>query len=340
MLQINNTTPFTAAIMPLVDADGIDTVFTVVKATFRLGPILALAEEQLPITRVDQYYGKPDATSIRAASDVSLEKPGTDIVLVGNAWAPGGQPTWRMDVQLAVGPVQRTVSVFGDRVWDMSRGVATAAWVAPFLTMPLTWERAFGGADETNEGPIVDARNPVGVGFHASGGRRALEGLPLPNVEDPASLISSLSDTPSPAGLAPVAPSWLSRRRYAGSYDAVWQKERAPFLPTDFDHRFCQIAPQGLFTTTPLLGGEAVDVRGATPGGHLACVLPNIRVAAQYELTDRLEKRLARLDTVVIAPDAGILTLVWRAALPCDKKTLTVREVTVDATAPNAAHVA
>jgi len=340
MLQINNTTPFTAAIMPLVDADGIDAVFTVVKATFRLGRTLTPVEKQLPITRVDEYYGKPEATSIRAASDVSLEKPGTDVVLVGSAWAPGGQPTWRMDVQLSVGPVEKTVTVFGDRVWDMSRGVATAAWVAPFLTMPLTWERAFGGADETDEGLVVDARNPVGVGFHAPGGRRALGGMALPNIEEPAALITSVGDAPSPAGLAPVAPSWLPRRRYAGTYDAAWQKSRAPFLPADFHHRFCQVAPPGLFTATPLLGGEAVDVRGATPDGDLAFVLPNIRVTARYELADRLETRAARLDTVVIAPDTGLLSLVWRAALTCDKKTLTVREVTVDATDTNAAHVA
>jgi hypothetical protein len=37
----------------------------------------------------------------------------------------------------------------------------------------------------------------------------------------------------------------------------------------------------------------------------------------------------ARLDTVLIAPDAGTLSLVWRAALRCDKKMLSVREVSV-----------
>jgi hypothetical protein len=40
--------------------------------------------------------------------------------------------------------------------------------------------------------------------------------------------------------------------------------------------------------------------------------------------------RPAALDTVLIEPDAARVSLVWRAALECDKKVLQTREVVVD----------
>src|SRR5690349_10693658 len=139
MLQLNNTTPFAAMPMLFPDAEGIDTMFAVVKGTFVIGDQLALAEEQLPVTLADVHRGDPTKTSIRTPSDVSLQKPGTDVVLIGSAWAPGGQPTWQTDVSVSVGPLSRAVRVFGDRVWRAGVG-ASSEWVAPFVQMPLVWE--------------------------------------------------------------------------------------------------------------------------------------------------------------------------------------------------------
>lgn len=327
MLQLKNRTPFAAAILPLADAEGVDTLVAVVKATFALGgERLELAEEQLPVTMADEHYGEPPTSSIRRPSDVCLGKPATDVVLLGSAWAPGARPTWHMDVSVSAGPVAKSIRVFADRVWDGS-AVAAVSWVEPFVRMPLVWERAFGGTDTTERGPAADARNPVGRGFRAPGSATPVHGLPLPNLEDPGALITSPRDAPTPAGLAPLGPHWEPRRSFAGTYDEGWQRTRAPFLPADFSPRFFQIAPPGLIGSGHFRGGELVDVRGATPGGLLQFHLPTVNVHVSYKLRRGVETRPGVLDTILLEPDENRLGMVWRAALPCDKQLLKVEHV-------------
>jgi len=327
MLQLKNGTPFKASLMLLPDVDGIDTVYAVVKGTFTLGSRLTLADEQVPVVLADQHHADPAGSSIKVASDVCLGKQHTDVVLLGSACAPAERPVWHMDVSLAVGSVRKAVRVFGDRVWDARTGVATIAHLTPFVRMPLTWERAYGGMDETEQGPAGHPRNPVGTGFRARGGTKPIAGTPVPNVEDPAALITSPADAPAPAGFAAVAPHWEPRRSYAGTYDDAWQAERAPYLPKDFDPRFFQLAPPGLVAAGHLQGDETVELRGLTPNGLLHFALPLLGIRVVYRLDASTQERAGVLDTVVVEPDTGRLVMVWRAALRCDKKALAVREV-------------
>jgi hypothetical protein len=329
MLQLNNTTPFEAAIMLLPDLEGVNTVFAVVKATLDVGEALTVAEKPVPVVLTDKHHGEPATSSIRVPSDVCLGKPATDVLLLGSAWAPNGRPAWQADVSLSAGPVSKTVRVFGDRVWESGAAGTTMAWVTPFERMPLIWERAYGGADQTDKGPTADPRNPVGAGFRVRGGAKPLAGSPLPNLEDPAALISSPSDAPAPAAFAPVAAHWEPRKSYAGTYDAAWQQHRAPYLPADFDPRFFQLAPLGLTVPGHLRGGEVIDVRGATPNGWLRVALPTWSVQVTFRLPGGPQERPAVLDTVIVEPEVPRVVLVWRAALRCDKKALKVDEVHV-----------
>jgi hypothetical protein len=197
--------------------------------------------------------------------------------------------------------------------------------------MPLVWERAYGGSDIGEKGLVADWRNPVGVGFRAKGSSKSTTGSPIANIEDPGTLISSATQTPSPAGFGPVPAHWLPRRKYAGTYDEQWERDRAPYLPDDFDPRFCQIAPLGLVMPGMLQGGEIVELRGVTPSGFARFALPSISIEAQYHLPNKTETRPASMDTVIIEPDNARLVLVWRTALPCDKQALKVREVEINA---------
>lgn len=327
MLQLKNDTPFAASVALLPDATGIDTLYTVVKGTFTVGRSVGLADEQIPVSFADQHHGDPAASSVRVPSDLCLGKPGTDVVLIGSAWAPGGKPTWSSDVSLTAGTVAKTVRVFGDRVWDSGPGGSSVRYVTPFDRLPLVWERAFGGSDETDRGPVLEPRNPVGCGFRAPRSTRPVAGLPLPNLEDPAALITSPSDTPQPSCFAPIASHWEPRRSFAGTYDEAWQNSRSPYLPADFDARFFQIAPFGLTASAYFQGGEWIDVRGATPDGALQFQIPALRLKITYRLDSGEEKRPAVLDTVIVEPDATRLTLVWRASFQCDKKALRTKEV-------------
>jgi len=327
VLQFKNGTPFQGTIYLIPDADGIDSLFTIVKATFALGEKLSIVEKQVPVILADAYHGEPGKTSIKQASDISLVKPGTDVLLLGSAHAPEGRATTQMDVSLAAGPLRKTIRVFGDRAWErsgMGHGISSPA---PFETMPLVWERAFGGMDRKGSEPRAEARNPVGTGYRARDGEKPLDGLPLPNLEDPGESIGAWKQTPAPAGFAPICAHWQPRQEYVGTYDEQWMKQRAPYLPKDFDARFCQLAPPGLVAPGYLEAGTPVEVRGATPSGLLRLQLPPVRVEVTYLLDGAPHVRPANLDTVLIEPDENRLVLVWRAVMQCDKKALRVNEV-------------
>lgn len=330
MLQLKNQTPFKASLMLLPDRSGVDCVVTVVKATFAIGDSLEVASDQVDLVLADQYFGEPATTSVRVPSDVSIEKAGTDVLVLGHAWSPDGALAWQMDASVKVGPLTKSIRIFGDRVWESSGSVARISWVAPFSRMPLVWERSFGGTDVTERGPIAESRNPAGIGFRVPNGAKPLNGLPLPNIEAPDALIGAWTDTPMPACFAPVAPHWMPRRSFAGTYDEDWENNRSPFLPVDFDPQFCQVAPLGLSAIPHLHGGEIAELRGLTPDGMLRFTLPSLTVGIVHRLDRGVELRPARLDTVVIEPDAKRLVAVWRAVYQCDKRVRRVREVEID----------
>jgi hypothetical protein len=332
MLQLTNTTGLAATIFAAPNPDGVDSLYTIIKGTFALDKLDAsgvptTAAEQVPPVLADEYHGEPGKSSVRVPSDLALIKPSTDVVLIGTANAPHGRATPWMDVSLAAGPLRKTVRVFGDRFWRSGDPTPPL----PFERMPLVWERAYGGIDSAKGEARGEPRNPVGAGFRASDGEKPVEGLQLPNLEDPGAPISSWKDRPGPVAFAPLSAHWEPRKSYAGTYDEAWQKNRAPYLPKDFNPRFFQFAPEGLIAPGYLKGGEVVDVAGVTPGGRLAFRLPTARLRVEYKLDGTSESPPLNLDTVLIEPDLARVILVWRAVLVCDKKLLKVQEISAQA---------
>ena len=326
MLQLRNESPFSATILLLPDPDGVTSIYTVIKATFSIGAVIDLADEQVPIAMEPEYYGDPAASSLKVAPDVSLMKPGTDVLLVGHAYAPDGRSTSQMDVTLSVGTVEKTVRVFGDRYWG--RDVEMASRPAPFDQMPLVWERAFGGHQQVGDDYFAEIRNPVGLGFIER--REAHEGEEwLPNLEDPSQLLGQRKQRPAPACFAPIAAHWEPRRTFAGTYDEQWQRERAPYLPSDFDPRFFQLAPSDLVVDDYLQGGESVVVRGAHRDGDFRFVLPEVDLEVTYTTAFDPPTQPVVLDSVLIEPDLDRVQVVWRTVLPCDKRALQVDEVRI-----------
>jgi hypothetical protein len=329
MLQFSNQTPFKGSIFLLQDPDGIDCVLTAVKGTFTMGERIAPADEQQPLTVEQNFHGDPAQSSIKTPSDVSFLKPGTDVLLMGQAHAPGGRPTTWMDVGLAVGPVRKVVRVFGDRTWQSNGATYSISEPEPFETMPLIWERAFGGVDRTRQPAQAEVRNPSGTGFRSSDVEASVAGVRLPNLEDPARPITAWNQRPAPTCFAPICAHWEPRRSYAGTYDEAWQARRAPYLPKDFDLRFLQLAPPGLVVPGYLKGGEPGELHGVTRSGLVRFRLPAVNLKVTYHLDGVAQERPTHLDTVMIEPEQARLTLVWRAVLSCDKKALRVKEVEV-----------
>lgn len=334
MLQVVNHTPFAASLSVFPDPSGVETAYAVVKATFSIGaegPVPA--QPQVPLLAADVFWGDPVTTSLRAAGDFALLKPGTDVLLVGRAIAPG--PDTRVaDVSLSVGHLVRTVRIFGDRHWQKSGGSWRPSTPQPWERMPLRWELAFGGIGqaEGEQVPDHEPRNPVGRGFVA----RKLsptEGQPLPNLEDPTALLQSPQDRPTPVCFAPIAPTWQPRRAFAGTYDEAWTKGRAPYLPLDFDPRYFHVAPPGLIAPGHLQGNEPVRLAGFSLGEPLAFALPACGLQVTFDFNGASMPQTPKLETLLFEPDAGRFQMLWRCALAVDKKLLKLKQIVVSSSA-------
>lgn len=151
--------------------------------------------------------------------------------------------------------------------------------------------------------------------------------MKLPNLEDPAQFISKPGDQPPPAGFGSISPAWEPRKSFAGTYDEVWQKKRAPYLPNDFNPRFFNMAHPDMVCRGYLKGGEPVEVINASPNGPLKFKLPICQFGMAVRVAGKAEKPPLHLETVLIEPSAATLCMTWRAALVCDKKSLKVEQI-------------
>jgi hypothetical protein len=333
MLQIDNQTPFYAVMSVLPNREAVDTLYVIVKATLALRPRLSLAPVQIPVTLADEYHADPADSSLKLVSELHVGKPGTDVLLVGRAWAPEGHPVAQSWVRLAVAEREKTLRVWGDRTWK-DDGTSTAP--EPFEAMPLVWERAFGGMQKLPERILAEERNPVGVGFAGQRTAAELRGHPVPNLEDPATPLEQLGQLSTPACFAPGAPHWLPRRAFAGTYDDRWQRTRAPYLPTDFDPRFLMCGAAEMAFDRYLQGNEPVEVRGAAPDGPVSFILPAAHLDVEVRIGGASERPPANLETILLEPDENRLCLTWRASLPCDRRVLKIEKVTVTRRRPGA----
>lgn len=328
-MHLENQSPLSAERLCFVDGAGDEHLVVVIKGTWHVADgALSLAQEQVPVRSVAAYSGEPGKSSLVYPSDAVPAKPATDCLLVGQVHAPS-RDTTQLAVRFAVGPVARTLAVFGERRWVRDGGDWLITRPRPFLTMPLVYELAFGGGDSSGEVPEHCPANPVGVGFLASKSRQQPSGGLLPNLEDPDRLVAEPHDRPPPAGFGPIAPGWAPRAAYAGTYDAGWLADRAPLLPDDFDPRFYCSAPPGLAATPHLAGNERVTVDGVTRSGRLRFHLPGVQPRVVVRVGLSRQALTPRLDTLIVEPDLARVQLVWRAALEVTERLYDVRWIRV-----------
>lgn len=315
--DIVNRTVFDFQPLPLSNENGQPLMCAVVKATLSLASGRFDPELQMSILPEGECRGDPLTSSYVYEPEVAFTKHTTDVVLIGHAFS-NNRNTRSCDVVLRVGDdLEKTVRVFGDRVWKKRLGIVDMTNPEPFEKIPLTYERAFGGWDAAEPDPMTsrfEPRNPVGVGFKR---KEWEEGMPLPNLEDPKRPLKMYGDTPPPAGFGFISPNWQPRAQYAGTYDEKWEKERAPLLPEDFDLRFFNAASPGLIAPEYLKGNEPVFIENASPNGTLSFNLPGVQPPKIcVQLRGREDAHLqTNLDTVIINTDENLLLMLWRTNL-------------------------
>lgn len=330
MLEVRNHTPLTATLIPGMDKNGSDYAVVVMKGKFKIIPgqkRLIFSDEPVEIFQQDKYYGEPDKTSVRYESDAVLFKKSTDIVVNGHVYAPNNRMTYSVDASVQAGNQTKLCRIFGDRLWEKSsKSVMTLipGQPQPFDRMPMLYELAFGGVDATcddEKTPEFSEYNPIGKGF--IGTKNSLkEGFPLPNIEDPRSMIQKWDDRPIPAGFGYIGRSWKPRVSYAGTYDDQWKKTRMPLLPTNFDERYFNGAHPDLIPDKYLNNGEQITLTNLSEAGNMTFDLPiwNEPVTAFLKGSKIIYQPV--LDTVVIEPDTNSVLITWRVTIPCNRQFL------------------
>jgi hypothetical protein len=340
-MEIQNATKLPASYTMGMDPDGRERLVVVIKGTFDIsdaGGELQLASEQAKPIFADVFSGEPGLSSVIYESDFAPFKPRCDVLLNGCAHAPGGQraPAVRVSLSFA-GAFEKTLDVYGDRVWRSGLLVTEPSDPVPFDSMPINYDRAFGGVDVDPDRPDLSrsfAENPVGRGYYPLSSGRALDGKPLPNTCEKGRPIVRRTGTFRPASFGVVGRSFASRAKLAGTYDAAWLEKHFPFLPPDFDPRYFQAAPPDQQVEYPR-GGEAIVLRNLTPAGKTVFVLPRIEIPVEFiSLENEANSVDAVLDTIVIEPELGRVQLTWRASLPLRKNIFEIGSVVVGRMSP------
>lgn len=333
-MRLLNATRMQAGYTMGMEPSGRESLVVAVKGTFRLpmqgGDAGRLAEEQVPLVDADTFNGEPGFSAPVYECDYAPRKPKCDVLLNGSAYAPGGRTTRRVTVALRVGAMAKRFDVVGHRTWVAAMVGVAAGAPQPFVTMPISYDVAFGGRDVVHP----DAQrhryyewNHAGVGFHRETAREFIDGTPLPNTEEADVPVTDPRGSYKPMAFGSVARAWKQRVRYAGTYDQHWLDEIFPFLPPDFDERYYQAAPEEQQIEYPA-GGEEVVLENLTPEGRTTFRLPELRMPVVfYRRAGEPLERQAVIDTLVLEPDLGRYMMVWRASLPLKRNMFEVEQV-------------
>lgn len=306
-MQLVRDTPFEVGFHAFQVRPPQDALVVVVKATFALradaGPC-ALADEQRPVVG-DVYDDDDPNRTLRYASDLVPFKLQGEFLLTGTCHAPPGG-TRTSAVLARVGDLEKSLAVFGDRTWNRGIFANSFSPPTPFVTMPLGWERSFGG-------PGVSA-NPEGAGIARPD---APAGTPrtLPNLEHPQRLLTAQDQRVAPQNFGPVSPLWSPRRERTGTYDRAWQKTRWPYHPADFDWQHYNTAPDDQqLKRAYFRGDEDLALKNLHPTHFDAkCRLAGYRPRAfVVPVAGGFREVELRLDTIVIDGDAWQVLCVWR----------------------------
>lgn len=225
----------------------------VMKLTFSITSngdcVPAPAQQPIIVNPVGYEAAKPPQVSPPSwDSDLMAFKAGTDVVVQGNAYSYR-HAAQTVEAELLLPDVSRTVRVHGDRRLDWRSGQPVFTPAKAFETMPLRYDRAYGGCDQLYMAKITDLftreliktrpemqvetateshypRNPAGRGFLVEMKRESAENMLLPNLEFPFDPVTperlavgspgNWMSAPLPATFDWISPAWFPRIAYLG----------------------------------------------------------------------------------------------------------------------------
>jgi hypothetical protein len=339
------------AVLPGQDDLGQPIFSLLVKRTYDIKPglVLVRAEKDQPLRSIDEYYDMGDAqtSTIQYESDLAPFKSHTDVVFIGKAMAPGGTPVLTMDVGIQVeGVGAKVIRVIGNRRCIYQAGRAPLfTQPIPFTEMEIRYDLAYGGKDKKSnpDNPFHFPSNDMGKGMVLKNKKELVEGLELPNLEDPRDLLTpdkAILDTPEmwprqpmPQGLGWFQKTWYPRSFFAGSCPAyvepgtVTKEEFLGYVQKDhiaqsrrfklpaFHTRFLQGASPGLYFPA-LKGNETIRLKGLTPEGLLQFSLPDETPKLNLDIGFGAKDLNPVMHTVMIRAEERQVDIVWRGSQP------------------------
>jgi len=320
-----NPVPVVVDIIGGLPDDSRAVMFTA-KATFNIlenGQVKLERDKPFPLFKQDE---ETEFGLLPTDSLLRLD-PAFEVILLGQAYAPHGQQTRNMKVSLSVGDVIREIDITGDRQWQGDDKNAQISEADSFKTMPLTWDRAFGGTQQVlidREAPL-DLSWPVnsaGKGFdHISQAREVGKAFQcpndypkfepvrsLPNIETTEEKVIRWSDTPLPICWATVPQSsGLLFERFKRSCERRGEKHVLLGAP-EMNHR---AHPDWVIDTPP--ASAHVRIEGACKQGLIEFFIPEMKVVAELKDGNRIQKIELHPRSLVLLPEQMRFYLTFRA---------------------------
>jgi hypothetical protein len=340
--------PDTFVIVPGNTENRIPIFSVLVKRTYNINPVQALSRAELtkPFVQVDEYYddGSPEESTVKYENELTPYKIGTDVVCIAKAYVPGGKPASQIDISLEVGLHKKTIRVSGDRRCIYRENHAPLFTErGQFTDMEIRYERSYGGTWMRNNPTELFPypRNPMGSGFVLQNVREEVDGLRLPNLEDPGDLLTPervivgererWSRQPLPQGFGWFQKTWYPRCSFVGSVpgfvdpDEVTREEELGLVPKrqialarqfklpSFDVRFNNGASPGL-ALPHLRGDERIVLTNLTFEGQLRFALPGDAPSIVLDIGLGDNELKTVLETVCIRAEQRQVDLIWRGA--------------------------
>jgi hypothetical protein len=359
-MEFRNYTPFPALAFASVVPGNQRFQTVVLRQTFVLrAGVLVLDQAQSPLVTADQYFGEPNASSVKAESDLAPYKPRCDVVICADAHAPGDLPVPQFNVGVGLARpggqmlIEHWLRVTGPRELVRSNREWALSAPQPFKTLAMRYEHAWGGQCrvEDDDGAVQHTgceANPIGAGFAESWYLDAIEAerLAAPRVESPTAPFTAEAwhaalegkSELAPGGLGVVGRAWQPRLKLAGTYDDAWLESRHPGLPDDFDFGHWNGA-HPMLQVPHLKGNESLVLVNLVHSRH-----PQARADSQgnTRLVFRLPGHLPMgwaytgetlkfapllLDTlhVDLTAEEPRVALTWRATVPGDTQRFEAR---------------
>lgn len=335
------------------DDSGEQIVSVHVKRTYRLKPDgrCVPAEGEIPL-----LLGPSSDTDHESfpETDIVPFKGRTDLIVISKAWGHGMTQAL---AQIRVGPYSVRYLVQGERrVIYGGSGNIRFTRPEPFDAIDLGYANAYGGFDPTVPVPpvrhVIDLlerdpgeypRNPSGKGYVVFENRERLDGLELPNVENPEQALTPeqlVVGDPDAWWRQPLPWScdWFPKLWYPrGAHyralprglpedDSLLEEVRrgwlepgharrlaAASLADPLDGRFADAASPAL--VLPFLrGSEAIELTGMTPNGTLVVQLPGDRPRIQVRAFGAVHELGPVPHRVLISTEEMGVYVVWHAA--------------------------